>query len=201
MKCRYLALLVGLSAAASSLAAAADASAQTVDLWAGGGSMQTLSQPGSERNAGPFVLGAAEFGHAGFPLHLRVESGFASQVIRTRRDGLVAGDVQAVHGAIAYRLSLPVLEAPVSPYLLAGAAAFRHSTRYELRSTDVNIPDANFSLTTSEVVAGTLVGVGATWRLGGVRGFTEARWMPSTTAGGRTSALPVTVGAMLPIWN
>ena len=190
---------VGLFAAAFSSICSAPVAAQAVDLWVGGGLTQTISQPGSDRAPGPAVLGAAEFGSTSHRLHFRAEAGFATQNMDTRPGGLATGDVQTVHGALASRLSLPAFSTSLTPYVLAGVGAFRHSTRFVLRSSDNQVPDGQFSLTTSEVVGGGFLGAGITWRLAGIGGFAEARWMASRSSDGSTMSVPIMLGATLPI--
>lgn len=199
MSRRSLLACAALATTAASLAGAPCAVAQSLELWAGAGAAQPLVQPGPDREMGPALLGAAEVSRGSLPLRLRLEAGFASQELHTRRGGLISGDIQTVHAALAGRLPLRGSDAAASPYLLGGAALLRHSTRTKLRSSDVSVPDARFVATSSEVVPGAMAGVGLGWRIASVRGFAELRWIYSSTAGERTSSLPLVAGLRLPV--
>lgn len=182
------------------LATAPAAHAQPrIELAAGAGTASALGQPGPDRRLGPTVMGAVQVSRAGLPVGLRLEAGYASQDLRVRSGGLLTGDVQTVHAAAALRVGPRSAHGALAPYAIAGAALLRHSIRTELSQSSATVPDGRFAATTSEVVPGALLGGGLDWRLAGVRGFAEVRWMRSGTTGGHTSTLPLIIGARLPL--
>lgn len=182
-----------------SLAAVPVAGAQRIELAAGAGAVSGLGQPGLDRAVGPTVMGAVEVRGHDRPLGLRLEVGFASQALSTRPGGLLTGDVQTIHVAAAVRVGPRSPESALAPYAIAGAAMLRHSLRTQLRPSGSAVPEGSFLSVTSEMAPGALIGGGVDWRVAGVRGFAEVRWLRSFTNDDATSTLPLIIGARLPL--
>lgn len=177
-----------------------------LNFVAGGGGLFAGSRPEFDRAAGPLFVGGIEVARPANPglmgrLSLRAEGGVAKQELSGVQTNL-EGDVQTVYAALAVRVTLVgggERARPVGPYLVAGAAWARPSTRVALREDPRTTPGARFEQISHENVPGAVLGAGVLWRGDRVALSAEARWMSLATAGATTSTLPLLVTIAVPL--
>jgi opacity protein-like surface antigen len=167
----------------------------------GAGGAFALSQPGVDRRAGSAFVGDLEARPwtTGFAsrVGLRVEGGFMSQSLSSS-GGPVSGDVQTVHAAALVSVAF----APAgrfTPYVIAGPAWGRPSTKLVVNATAEGMPSVSFAQTTHENVGGAVAGVGATWRVRAAAMRLEARWMSLATTDKSTAVAPVLLSVVVPL--
>jgi hypothetical protein len=205
----FAALSAALAAAALAGPAALHAQAARgpeLTLFGGGGGVFPGSQPGMARSAGLAVVGGLELGWPSRPglagrLALRAEGGLATQAEDFGGD-VAEGDVHTPHAALAARLDLLGRRSGarrLMPYLVAGGAWARPSTRLALREDAGATPGARFEQITHESVAGALAGGGLAWQGRRASLRAEARWLALATDGAATTLVPVVLTLAIPL--
>lgn len=198
---RCAAIVVALSALSWSSARAQADGGATMAFALGAGGAFAVSQPGIDRRAGSAVVGDLEARPwaAGLAsrVGVRLEAGFMSQSL-SASGGPVSGNVQTVHAAALASL---VFESfgRFAPYVVAGPAWGRPSTKLVLNATAEGMPTASFAQTTHENVAGAVAGVGVNWRVRAAAMRLEARWMSFATTDKSTAVAPVLLSVVVPL--
>jgi hypothetical protein len=156
-------------------------SQRPITVGVAGGLSLPVGDFGDAVDPGWHALGTLTLGTAMQPLGLRLDAAYNQFARSATTPSVLSGSQTAASVTLNPTYRLPMTNSPLSPYVIAGAGAYR------LACTG----DAECSATTRFGWNG---GVGTKFSSFGLRGFLEARYNRIAFRGGNVSYVPFTIG-------